>query len=267
MEEENGFDSIINDLKNNLKEKIDEFNKRMDHILNQLLKITKNLQKIIKERGYLEIDIRKFFSENKKLKLKPQMSDKEYKKVFENDRKIQEIRDKFNQFESLLKAELPSFMIYISSIAKEISKIIVCYMHDLYHTLYSSLVVIQNRFPNIKMDNIYFENDSKKILDVQGQIRVQIESMGFFKSAASIYNTVALMDACTNGSNPITKWEHQPATKQGTAMYDFAGESASDLAFHKGDVVTVLQEDDSGWWKGRLGGRIGYFPSNYFSFQ
>lgn len=35
------------------------------------------------------------------------------------------------------------------------------------------------------------------------------------------------------------------------------------LSFKKGDVIIVTQERKSGWWKGKLNGKEGKFPSNY----
>lgn len=35
------------------------------------------------------------------------------------------------------------------------------------------------------------------------------------------------------------------------------------LCFHKGDVITVTQMVDGGWWEGTLRGVTGWFPSNY----
>ncbi|GFR71101.1 rho guanine nucleotide exchange factor 7, partial [Elysia marginata] len=39
--------------------------------------------------------------------------------------------------------------------------------------------------------------------------------------------------------------------------------STSKLCFKKGDVITVTQCVDGGWWEGTLNGRTGWFPSNY----
>ncbi len=36
-----------------------------------------------------------------------------------------------------------------------------------------------------------------------------------------------------------------------------------ELSLREGDIVTVLAEDDSGWWKGQLNKDIGLFPSNF----
>jgi len=36
-----------------------------------------------------------------------------------------------------------------------------------------------------------------------------------------------------------------------------------DLPFSKGDTIYVLERDDSGWWKGYCGEKVGLFPANY----
>lgn len=35
------------------------------------------------------------------------------------------------------------------------------------------------------------------------------------------------------------------------------------LDFFANDIITVVQEDNSGWWTGEIDGRRGLFPSNY----
>ncbi|KAJ8310264.1 hypothetical protein KUTeg_012129 [Tegillarca granosa] len=35
------------------------------------------------------------------------------------------------------------------------------------------------------------------------------------------------------------------------------------LCFNKGDIITVTQVLDGGWWEGTLSGKTGWFPSNY----
>lgn len=41
--------------------------------------------------------------------------------------------------------------------------------------------------------------------------------------------------------------------------------SNDELSFDKGVTIDVLDDTDSGWWKGRVGGKEGIFPSNYVS--
>lgn len=47
------------------------------------------------------------------------------------------------------------------------------------------------------------------------------------------------------------------------AEYSFQGENNDELRFKKGDIITVTQREDGGWWEGTLGDKTGWFPSNY----
>lgn len=47
------------------------------------------------------------------------------------------------------------------------------------------------------------------------------------------------------------------------ANYSFQAENKEEMTLTKGDVVSVVQEVDEGWWLGECNGRRGLFPSNY----
>lgn len=53
----------------------------------------------------------------------------------------------------------------------------------------------------------------------------------------------------------------EPYTVQ--AEYSFQGENNDELRFQKGDIITVTQREDGGWWEGTLNEMTGWFPSNY----
>ncbi|NWI86333.1 MYO1F protein, partial [Pitta sordida] len=59
----------------------------------------------------------------------------------------------------------------------------------------------------------------------------------------------------------------KPQTKvtvpQCRALYQYLGQDVDELSFNVGDIIDVLMEDTSGWWKGRLHGKEGLFPGNY----
>jgi len=47
------------------------------------------------------------------------------------------------------------------------------------------------------------------------------------------------------------------------AKYTFKATNNDELSFQKGDLVTITQQEEGGWWEGTLDGKTGWFPSNY----
>lgn len=46
-------------------------------------------------------------------------------------------------------------------------------------------------------------------------------------------------------------------------LHDYEATDPLELSFHEGDVIVVIQENNTGWWKGELDGVVGLFPSNF----
>ena len=47
------------------------------------------------------------------------------------------------------------------------------------------------------------------------------------------------------------------------AKYKYQGNREDELSLEKGDEVIVMEKEADGWWKGRCGTKIGWFPFNY----
>ena len=45
--------------------------------------------------------------------------------------------------------------------------------------------------------------------------------------------------------------------------YNYEAQQSDELSLLKGTRIRVLEKSSDGWWKGSLGGLIGWFPSNY----
>ena len=54
-----------------------------------------------------------------------------------------------------------------------------------------------------------------------------------------------------------------PAGRTVSAAYDFTPQEAGELAFRKGDIITVSDDSDPNWWKGQCHGEQGLFPATY----
>ncbi|XP_078526236.1 unconventional myosin-If [Lissotriton helveticus] len=55
----------------------------------------------------------------------------------------------------------------------------------------------------------------------------------------------------------------KPSGPKCKALYQYVGQDVDELSFNVNDIIDILIEDASGWWKGRLHGKEGLFPGNY----
>ncbi|KAL6042110.1 actin binding protein [Balamuthia mandrillaris] len=53
------------------------------------------------------------------------------------------------------------------------------------------------------------------------------------------------------------------AQKQVRVLYDYEAEEEGEMTLLEDDIITVLAEEPSGWWKGELNGQVGVFPINF----
>jgi hypothetical protein len=47
------------------------------------------------------------------------------------------------------------------------------------------------------------------------------------------------------------------------ANYSFTAENKEELSITKGEIISVIEEVDKGWWVGEVRGMRGLFPSKY----
>ena len=82
-------------------------------------------------------------------------------------------------------------------------------------------------------------------------------------------NTITSFESSKPGrpTAPKPKFTPKPTAgsigkDQAIALYSFDADQAGDLAFKKGEVITITKRTDnaSDWWTGRIGDRTGIFP-------
>lgn len=47
------------------------------------------------------------------------------------------------------------------------------------------------------------------------------------------------------------------------ALYKFVPQETEDLEMRPGDMITLLEDSNEDWWKGKIQDRIGFFPANF----
>uniref|UniRef100_A0A674JSW8 Intersectin-1 n=1 Tax=Terrapene triunguis TaxID=2587831 RepID=A0A674JSW8_9SAUR len=92
------------------------------------------------------------------------------------------------------------------------------------------------------------------------QARGKKRQIGWFPA-----NYVKLLSPGTSKTTPTEppKSTVLPSVCQVIGMYDYTAQNDDELAFNKGQIINVLNKDDSDWWKGEVNGQVGLFPSNY----
>ena len=50
-------------------------------------------------------------------------------------------------------------------------------------------------------------------------------------------------------------------------IFDHDAGGDDELSLKKGELVEVLDQEDDGWWKGLLNGKVGLFPTNFVKLE
>jgi len=58
--------------------------------------------------------------------------------------------------------------------------------------------------------------------------------------------------------------EEDGGSSKAKALANFRAQGEDELSFKKGDIVEILEEEDTGWWSIELNGKKGIVPGNYF---
>ncbi|GAM21883.1 hypothetical protein SAMD00019534_050580, partial [Acytostelium subglobosum LB1] len=103
-----------------------------------------------------------------------------------------------------------------------------------------------------KAENELGEADKKinMLKDNQRMISGQLEEFGRASSGGGEWNG----SGGATGSVKVVRVR---------GMYDYEASCDTELSFKEGDILTVSEQDSSGWWFAELNGATGFVPQNY----
>uniref|UniRef100_A0A1A9W8T6 mitogen-activated protein kinase kinase kinase n=1 Tax=Glossina brevipalpis TaxID=37001 RepID=A0A1A9W8T6_9MUSC len=95
------------------------------------------------------------------------------------------------------------------------------------------------------------------------------------KNSANDSDVTLLDQTIPNVPNSILQQQEPPPPPESslwTALYDYEAQGEDELSLQRGQVVLVLSMDpnisgDEGWWIGKIGDKVGIFPSNFVTNQ
>uniref|UniRef100_A0A1B0A161 mitogen-activated protein kinase kinase kinase n=1 Tax=Glossina pallidipes TaxID=7398 RepID=A0A1B0A161_GLOPL len=95
------------------------------------------------------------------------------------------------------------------------------------------------------------------------------------KNGANDSDIILSDQTISNVPNAISQQQEPPPPPESslwTALYDYEAQGEDELSLQRGQVVLVLSMDpnisgDEGWWIGKIGDKVGIFPSNFVTNQ
>ena len=275
--------STVLSMENKINEMQTDFATKTKAHLDNLRSTLKPLGKALKEREYVQLDLDHYTAEFNKFERRGNdLQEKSFKKKHEYKQKVHDTKCKAEHLDTFLDAELPQFFQLSNALSKCLATIIFYHAHDLAKVMHDSFQVIEKYFPDLKLNNLYFEHSGNEVKKAQAKICERIDELHVFKHQTSIYGVepqfkssfVSLGSSQPNVQIPkisSLSSKNKVIGKVGTALYNFTGEKNTDLSFQKGSRVRVISKDPSGWWEGVLVGsgteKRGVFPYNYFTFS
>ena len=64
-------------------------------------------------------------------------------------------------------------------------------------------------------------------------------------------------------SDPAPQQAPRWDSVRSVAKFAYTASRDDELSLRKGDCVEILEKEGDGWWRGKVGGREGWFPANY----
>lgn len=212
--------------------------------LEECLKIIKLIQKKISLREYALLDYDKFNNNHEALLLKQEQGDitqKQSNQLYSLKRKTEELRQKYDEINKILKIELPYFFRLMQQVIEPIQGMLYfVYLMFVYQAAYN-------------LDSLYRANEEMKDLVERVQIQNQQIIAEIEKFSIINFQNKFLNDLVT-GEDPDVQYCQ--------AIFNFKSQEKTDLSFNKGDVIKILEREGE-WWKGEFEGNTGLFPSNY----
>ncbi|XP_064329720.1 SH3 and cysteine-rich domain-containing protein 2 isoform X1 [Phalacrocorax carbo] len=107
---------------------------------------------------------------------------------------------------------------------------------------------------------------------IQGEKAAAGEESGDTTSSAGSPSGSAVTLAERDGveeKSPGQQAARRPVRRDGApmfsyvALYKFVPQEHQDLALQPGDRVTLVDDSNEDWWKGKVGDRLGFFPANF----
>ena len=124
----------------------------------------------------------------------------------------------------------------------------------------NSTPVLTAKFSTSTLDSIVIENQRHVSSSSGGSRPHTPRSLQEGEPLANLTNHVSAGNSQgSSGSSELAAMNLESYL----VKYNYSGGTEIELPLRKGDLVSVLEKREGGWWQGVCGGRVGWFPASY----
>lgn len=100
-----------------------------------------------------------------------------------------------------------------------------------------------------------------ELAEAEKKIKTLQEHRKNVKSILSEINGGAAVEE--NGHNEAPGGDEKAVLVKVRGLFDYVATCDTELSFKEGEILTVTEQDESGWWYAEVDGRAGFVPQNY----
>jgi len=110
----------------------------------------------------------------------------------------------------------------------------------------------------------FYATDPVSQKRAEDQVQESEEKLARFRETkTSVQRQIDSLSGGGGGGGAPPRPQKSSGHVKARGLYDYTATCDTELTFKTGDILTVTEQDDSGWWYAELNGQSGFVPNNY----
>lgn len=259
--------AVLAELKFLLADCVESIPEALDARFTRLLEYLTNIHErvIVRDKALMSYDkVYDAYDEMTILSTTNGFTEKQNEQYKHLERKLCTLKTNYDNHNLLLKRELPLFFVHVRNFIGPVVKFLYFVQLTLAHQFNSNLMTLRQDFDTsessgVPVNKVPAKECWESHLSITSPLFAQLDQLLDGNVTSCLEMLQSLLQRAKESSL------HEASGLRCTscrALFNYSSATAGDLAFSKGDIITVL-ESSGDWWRGRIGENEGYFPALY----